>query len=136
MLKPSEIAVATSNLFAELIPKYLDPVSVNQVIENEVQHTHTRSYALVLTALFNMYCTPSHTHTLTPSHPHTLQECYAVVVGGVPVCTAVLQQRFDYIFYTGSTAVGRVVMRHAAEHVTPVTLELGGKRWGEGLGKK
>ena len=52
------------------------------------------------------------------------------------MCTAVLQQRFDYIFYTGSTAVAKVVMRHAAEHVTPVTLELGGKRWGEGLGKK
>ena len=40
----------------------------------------------------------------------------------------VLKERFDYIFYTGSTAVGRIVMRAAAENLTPVTLELGGKR--------
>ena len=39
-----------------------------------------------------------------------------------------LKERFDYIFYTGSTAVGRIVMRAAAENLTPVTLELGGKR--------
>ncbi len=38
-----------------------------------------------------------------------------------------LKQRFDYIFYTGSTAVGKKVMKAAAEHLTPVTLELGGK---------
>jgi aldehyde dehydrogenase (NAD+) len=38
-----------------------------------------------------------------------------------------LSQRFDYIFYTGSPAVGKVVMKAAAEHLTPITLELGGK---------
>ena len=48
--------------------------------------------------------------------------------GGVEVAQAVLKERFDYIFYTGSTAVGRLVMKAAAEHLTPVTLELGGKR--------
>ncbi|GAA4997469.1 aldehyde dehydrogenase family protein [Kitasatospora paranensis] len=51
----------------------------------------------------------------------------AVVEGGVPETTALLAQRFDHVFYTGNAAVGRVVMRAAAEHLTPVTLELGGK---------
>ena len=37
------------------------------------------------------------------------------------------EQDFDYIFYTGSTRVGKIVMQHAAEHFTPVTLEMGGK---------
>lgn len=51
----------------------------------------------------------------------------AVVMGGVPETTELLKQRFDHIFFTGSIPVGRVVMRAAAEHLTPVTLELGGK---------
>ena len=50
-----------------------------------------------------------------------------VVLGAVPETTALLRERFDHIVYTGSTAVGKVVMRAAAEHLTPVTLELGGK---------
>ncbi|SIR16736.1 aldehyde dehydrogenase [Pontibacter lucknowensis] len=50
-----------------------------------------------------------------------------VVQGGVPTTQLLLAQRFDYIFFTGSTQVGRVVMKAAAEHLTPVTLELGGK---------
>jgi acyl-CoA reductase-like NAD-dependent aldehyde dehydrogenase len=55
------------------------------------------------------------------------RECVAVVEGGVPETTALLRERFDHIFFTGSTAVGKVIMRAAAEHLTPVTLELGGK---------
>ena len=51
----------------------------------------------------------------------------AVVTGAVDETTALLEQRFDHIFYTGNGKVGRVVMRAAAEHLTPVTLELGGK---------
>ena len=51
----------------------------------------------------------------------------AVVNGAVEVTTALLEERFDHIFYTGNGQVGRVVMRAAAEHLTPVTLELGGK---------
>jgi aldehyde dehydrogenase (NAD+) len=51
----------------------------------------------------------------------------AVVTGAVDETTALLQERFDHIFYTGNAKVGRVVMRAAAEHLTPVTLELGGK---------
>ena len=50
-----------------------------------------------------------------------------VVAGGVDESTALLEQRFDHIFFTGGTRVGRIVMRAAAEHLTPVTLELGGK---------
>ena len=51
----------------------------------------------------------------------------ALVEGGVPETTELLTQRFDHIFYTGNGTVGRVVMAAAADHLTPVTLELGGK---------
>jgi aldehyde dehydrogenase (NAD+) len=51
----------------------------------------------------------------------------AVVEGGVDETTALLEQRFDHIFYTGNGRVGRVVMAAAAKNLTPVTLELGGK---------
>jgi aldehyde dehydrogenase (NAD+) len=51
----------------------------------------------------------------------------ALVEGGVRETTALLAQRFDHIFYTGNGRVGRVVMEAAAKHLTPVTLELGGK---------
>lgn len=50
-----------------------------------------------------------------------------VVEGGVDETTALLAERFDHIFYTGGGRVGRAVMRAASEHLTPVTLELGGK---------
>jgi len=52
---------------------------------------------------------------------------YRVLNGGVTETKFLLQQEFDHICYTGSTAVGRIVMKAAAEHLTPVTLELGGK---------
>ena len=51
----------------------------------------------------------------------------AVVEGGRAENSALLAQRFDTIFFTGSVAVGKVVMEAAAKHLTPVTLELGGK---------
>lgn len=51
----------------------------------------------------------------------------AVLTGDVAVAKELLENRFDYIFYTGSAAVGRIVMQKAAEHLTPTTLELGGK---------
>ncbi|MEV5240760.1 aldehyde dehydrogenase family protein [Streptomyces cinnamoneus] len=54
-------------------------------------------------------------------------DAVAVVEGGVPETTALLAERFDHIFYTGNGAVGRIVMTAAARHLTPVTLELGGK---------
>ena len=62
---------------------------------------------------------------LLPAYLDT--DAVAVVEGGIPETTALLAERFDHIFYTGNGAVGRIVMRAAAEHLTPVTLELGGK---------
>lgn len=71
--------------------------------------------------------------------PHTgevirkiIEECFekehvSVVMGGRAENTCLLSEHFDYIFFTGSQAVGKEVMRKAAEHLTPVTLELGGK---------
>ena len=50
-----------------------------------------------------------------------------VVEGGVEETTAILKLRFDKIFFTGSPRVGKIVYKAAAEHLTPVTLELGGK---------
>lgn len=50
-----------------------------------------------------------------------------VVEGGVEVNQQLLNERFDYIFFTGSTKVGKIVMEKASQHLTPVTLELGGK---------
>ncbi|MGW7580452.1 aldehyde dehydrogenase family protein [Kitasatospora sp. NPDC054768] len=79
VLKPSELAPATSAAIAELLPRYLG------------------------------------------------EEAVAVVEGAVPETTALLEQRFDHIFYTGNGVVGRIVMTAAAKHLTPVTLELGGK---------
>lgn len=51
----------------------------------------------------------------------------AVVEGGIETSQALLEERFDHIFFTGGTAVGKVVMAAAAKYLTPVTLELGGK---------
>jgi len=50
-----------------------------------------------------------------------------VYEGGIEETTSLLQLRFDKIFFTGSTKVGKIVYKAAAEHLTPVTLELGGK---------
>jgi aldehyde dehydrogenase (NAD+) len=79
VVKPSEVAPATSALIARLLPRYLDP------------------------------------------------DCVAVVEGGVEETTELLAQRFDRILYTGNGVVGRIVMQAAVKHLTPVTLELGGK---------
>jgi aldehyde dehydrogenase (NAD+) len=67
-------------------------------------------------------------HTLARLVPQYLDAAaYAVVEGGVAETTALLDERWDHIFYTGNGTVGRVVMTAAAKHLTPVTLELGGK---------
>ena len=79
VIKPSELAPASSALLAELVPQYLDA------------------------------------------------DCIRVVEGGVPETSALLELPFDHILYTGSANVGRIVMAAAAKHLTPVTLELGGK---------
>lgn len=49
------------------------------------------------------------------------------IQGGIPVATELLEQYWDYIFFTGSVPVGKIVAKAAAKHLTPVTLELGGK---------
>lgn len=79
VVKPSELAPATADLLADLLPRYVDARAVR------------------------------------------------VVTGGVDASTALLDQPFDHVFFTGSTQVGRIVMQAAARHLTPVTLELGGK---------
>ncbi|MBP1327141.1 aldehyde dehydrogenase (NAD+) [Leucobacter exalbidus] len=79
IVKPSELAPATSALLARLLPEALD------------------------------------------------RRAIAVVEGAVETTTALLSEKFDHIFYTGSGKVGRIVARAAAEHLTPITLELGGK---------
>ncbi len=79
VIKPSEIASATSELLAELLPRYLD------------------------------------------------NDCVQIVQGGPEETTALLAEKFDHILYTGNGTVGRIIMQAAAEHLTPVTLELGGK---------
>ncbi|MDD3331274.1 MAG: aldehyde dehydrogenase [Bacteroidales bacterium] len=75
----------------------------------------------------------------SPSAPATakvmdsiISACYSpdyvsIFHGNREMNQLLLSQRFDYIFYTGSPAVGKVVMKAAAEHLTPITLELGGK---------
>jgi aldehyde dehydrogenase (NAD+) len=79
VVKPSELAPATSQAVAELVPQYLD------------------------------------------------ERVVAVVEGGVEETTALLAEPFDHILYTGGGHVAKIVMRAAADHLTPVTLELGGK---------
>ena len=79
IVKPSEIAAASSNIIATLLPRYLD------------------------------------------------RDCFHVVEGGVPETVELLGEKFDHIFFTGSTGVGRKVREAANRHLTPVTLELGGK---------
>ena len=61
-----------------------------------------------------------------------LSECFekkfvAVVTGGRQENAALLEQKFDFVFFTGSQAVGKEVLRHTAENLTPAILELGGK---------
>ena len=73
---------------------------------------------------------------LTPNTAEIIQKIIAkvfainqveVIQGDALVATQLLSQRWDYIFFTGSVAVGKIVAKAAAQHLTPVTLELGGK---------
>ncbi|MDF2542948.1 MAG: NAD-dependent aldehyde dehydrogenase [Herbinix sp.] len=54
-------------------------------------------------------------------------EYISIIQGGREASEVLLEQKFDYIFFTGSVAVGRIVMEKASKHLTPVSLELGGK---------
>eukprot|EP00795_Rhopilema_esculentum_P015399 gene15399-6639_t len=55
------------------------------------------------------------------------EDCFRVIAGGKDETSALLRERFDYMFYTGGHVVGQIVMQAAAKYLTPVTLELGGK---------
>jgi aldehyde dehydrogenase (NAD+) len=55
------------------------------------------------------------------------KDAFAVVEGAIPETTELLEQKFDHILYTGNERVAQIVMMAAAKHLTPVTLELGGK---------
>lgn len=79
VIKPSEVAAATAEVIARIVPEYLD------------------------------------------------RNAFSVVQGGVPETTALLEQEWDHIFFTGSTAFAKTVMAAAAKNLTPVVLELGGK---------
>lgn len=70
-----------------------------------------------------------HTSTVITEliHRYLDPDAVQVIEGGVAETTELLAQRFDHIFYTGNGRIGRVVMEAAAKHLTPVTLELGGK---------
>jgi aldehyde dehydrogenase (NAD+) len=73
---------------------------------------HTTHTSQLLEDLLSMVFVPEHVK---------------VVQGGVPETTLLLKERWDYIFFTGSVAVGKIVAKAAAPFLTPVTLELGGK---------
>jgi aldehyde dehydrogenase (NAD+) len=79
VIKPSEVAPATAETIARLVPEYLDA------------------------------------------------SAFSVVLGGAPETTVLLEQQWDHIFFTGGTAVAKLVMAAAAKRLTPVVLELGGK---------
>ncbi|WP_455542874.1 aldehyde dehydrogenase [Intestinibacter sp.] len=71
---------------------------------------------------------PNTSKVITEMIAETFPEEYITVVnGGKEVATELLEQKLDYIFYTGGITVGKIVMEKAAKNLTPVTLELGGK---------
>ncbi|XP_014243564.1 aldehyde dehydrogenase family 3 member B1-like isoform X2 [Cimex lectularius] len=71
---------------------------------------------------------PATSKALTKIIPQYLdKDCYHVLFGGVKLTENLLKRKFDYIFYTGSKRVGQLVRAAANEHLTPVTLEMGGK---------
>ncbi len=81
------------------------------------------------TAILKPSAYSAHTSELVKN---IIEECFpehyiAVVTGGRKENASLLEKKFDFIFFTGSTTVGKEVLRRAAEHVTPVVLELGGK---------
>ncbi|CAC5392382.1 Aldehyde dehydrogenase, dimeric NADP-preferring,Aldehyde dehydrogenase,Aldehyde dehydrogenase family 3 member B2,Fatty aldehyde dehydrogenase,Aldehyde dehydrogenase family 3 member B3,Aldehyde dehydrogenase family 3 member I1, chloroplastic,Aldehyde dehydrogenase family 3 member B1,Aldehyde dehydrogenase family 3 member H1,Aldehyde dehydrogenase family 3 comG [Mytilus coruscus] len=70
----------------------------------------------------------STSHVLEKLVPKYLdKDCVKIVNGGSGEIAVLLKERYDYIFYTGNTSVGKIVMNAASQYLTPVTLELGGK---------
>jgi len=72
---------------------------------------------------------PSHTSSIMAKliNENFDEQYFKVVEGSVPETTALLEQKFDKILFTGSAQIGKIIYQAAAKHLTPVTLELGGK---------
>lgn len=71
---------------------------------------------------------PNSSHVLAELINNTYDSGFVhVIEGGIPVSQELLKQKFDYIFFTGGTRIGHLIMEAAAKSLTPVTLELGGK---------
>jgi len=71
---------------------------------------------------------PHTSHIITKLIGENFDPAYvSIVEGGAETAQALLEERFDYVFFTGGVATGKLVMAAAAKHLTPVTLELGGK---------
>jgi aldehyde dehydrogenase (NAD+) len=112
-----------------------EPLGVVLVIApwNYPIHLMLTPLAAALAAGNTVVCKPSEVAPATSAAmarllPQYLDpEAVVVVEGGVPETTALLEQRWDHILYTGNGTVGRIVAQAAAKHLTPVTLELGGK---------
>lgn len=72
--------------------------------------------------------TPTTSNIIATIIAETFESDHVTVIeGGVAKATELLSERWDYIFFTGSVAVGKIVAKAAANHMTPITLELGGK---------
>lgn len=133
-LKPRKVSspVATKPATSKLI---LDPLGV-VLIFGAWNYPLQLSLSPVVAALAAGNCVvlkPSEVSPATSRLLATLLPQYVdknallVIEGDASTASELLSQQFEHIFYTGGGAVGKVVMRAAAEHLTPVTLELGGK---------
>ncbi|GAB1301973.1 Aldehyde dehydrogenase family 3 member B1 [Apodemus speciosus] len=113
VLKPSETSKATEKILAEVLPRYLDQCSA---ISRPGKFTMPgRDLGRVAS------------DAGSEDLPLSPQSCFTVVLGGPQETGQLLEHKFDYIFFTGSPRVGKIVMAAAAKHLTPITLELGGK---------
>src|SRR6266481_196309 len=95
---------------------------------SEIDHVlaHLRRWMKPVRIRTPYQLTPSHAEVRF--HPEYLdRKAFSVVLGAVPETTALLEQQWDHIFFTGGTAVAKIVMTAAAKNLTPVVLELGGK---------
>ena len=109
------------------------PVGIDPFGVGNCSRQLRRSHADIAMAARRIVCKPSEVASASSAvlakhlSAYLDSEAFVVVVGGRAETTALLEQRFDRIFYTGGGGVGRAVMAAAAKHLTPVTLELGGK---------
>ncbi|XP_069713358.1 aldehyde dehydrogenase family 3 member B1-like isoform X4 [Phaenicophaeus curvirostris] len=126
VIKPSEISRNVERLVAETLPRYLDKVGDPPAAATSPSRDISSSVSQ--TRLARPQAPPGEAQAgrLMPRLSMS-QDCFAVVTAGVEETTRLLENKFDYIFFTGAPSVGRMVMGAAAKHLTPVTLELGGK---------